>query len=68
MTLRQLRGSKGFTQKWVSEKVEVTQTTVSYWERGCGKPCRKYRKKLAELYGVTPWEIEDVIDETMGRR
>lgn len=64
MTLKMLRGSKGFTQAYVSEKLEVTQTVVSYWERGKGTPLRKNKMKLAKLYGVPFEELEQAIEET----
>ena len=64
MTLKMLRGAKGFTQEYVSEKLEVTQTVVSFWERGKGSPLKKNQKKLADLYGVTIEEVEQAIRET----
>ena len=48
-------------QEEVAKKLLVDQSAVSNWERGTAKPLRKYRKKLAKLYGVTVSEIEEAI-------
>lgn len=58
MSLKELRKRAGLSQEVVAEKVDVTQAAVSRWESGDTKrPARKYREKLAHLYGVTVDEI-----------
>lgn len=57
MGLRKLRESVGLRQIDVAKKVGVDQGAVSKWENGENKPCMKYRKKLAKLYGVTVDEL-----------
>lgn len=61
MTLRELRENAMLKQEEVAKKLLVDQSAVSNWERGTAKPLRKYRKKLAKLYGVTVSEIEEAI-------
>lgn len=53
MTLKERRQEAGLLQVDVAEKLEVDQTAVSKWETGKTKPAKKYRKKLAILYGCS---------------
>lgn len=55
--LRELRLQSGRTQETVAKKLDVTQAAVSRWESGETTPLRKYRKRLARLYGVTEEEL-----------
>ena len=55
--LRELRLKSGRTQETVAKKLDVTQAAVSRWESGETTPLRKYRKRLARLYGVTEEEL-----------
>lgn len=59
-TLKELRQSAGLRQEDVAKKLDVDQTAVSNWERGKNKPCTKYHKKLAKLYGCT---VEQLLEE-----
>lgn len=61
MTLKEMRLAAGLLQAETAKKIDVDQGTVSHWENGETKPCRKYRKKLAKLYGVTPDELNEAI-------
>ena len=61
ITLKEMRTSAGLTQEAVAKKLVLDQASVSYWESGKTKPLRKYSKKLARLYGVTPEEIEEAL-------
>lgn len=61
ITLKEMRTSAGLTQEAVAKKLVLDQASVSYWESGKTKPLRKYRKKLARLYGVTQEEIEEAL-------
>lgn len=50
---RELRKEKGFTQKELSEMLNLNQTTVSHWELGTALPDVKTLIKLAEIYDVS---------------
>lgn len=62
MTLRELRLRSLLKQEEVAKKLNVDQSAVSNWENGKANPLRKYRKKLAKLYGVT----EDALETAIG--
>ena len=53
MTLKERRQKAGLLQVDVARKLEVDQTAVSKWETGNSKPVKKYREKLAILYGCS---------------
>lgn len=57
MTLSERRKAAGLTQEVVAKRLDVDQGSVSNWERGIYVPHRKYRKKLARLYGCTVDEL-----------
>lgn len=57
MTLKELRKETGLTQEQVAKLLDVDQTAVSNWERGKFEPVRKYRVKLAKLYGCAVDEL-----------
>lgn len=59
MTLRDMRCAALLKQEEVAKKLNIDQSAVSNWERGATRPLRKYHKKLAKLYGVTPEQIEN---------
>lgn len=64
MTLKDLRQRAGLTQEQVAKIIEVDQAAVSNWEIGKYIPVRKYREKLAKLYGSTADEIRSISEET----
>lgn len=53
LTLKERRQKAGLRQSDVAEKLEVNQAAVSKWETGETKPVKKYREKLAILYGCS---------------
>ena len=55
--MRELRLAAGLRQIDVAKEMNVDQGAVSKWESGENKPCRKYHKNLAKLYGVTVAEL-----------
>lgn len=57
MTLKERRLAAGMTQQDVAEKLEVAGGAVSNWELGKNGIARKYKKKLAKLYGCTVDEL-----------
>lgn len=57
MELRELRMMAMLSQADVAKKLNVNQAAVSNWERGLNPPSRKYRRKLAKMYGVTEAQL-----------
>lgn len=55
--LSALRRSNGFTQQEVADKLNVSNKTVSCWERDSYSPDISMIPAIAELYGVTCDEI-----------
>lgn len=55
--IRTLRKRCGMTQVELAKIVNVNQSAVSLWERGCTKPVRKYMKPLADALGVDVEEL-----------
>ena len=58
--MKSLRLRANLVQKEVAYELDVSQTAVSHWESGDTKPCRKYHRKLANLYGVS---VEELLNE-----
>ncbi len=52
-----LRKEKGWTQRELAEKLNVTDKAVSKWERGVGFPDIKTIEPLADALGVSVLEI-----------
>lgn len=50
------------TQKEVAAKLEVDPSAVSRWEAGTNPPLKKYRRKLAEIYGCTEEDLLKPLD------
>lgn len=63
--LRQLRKEKGMTQKQAAECLQISDRTVSKWERGAGMPDVSFWKKLSVLYGV---EIDKILDGDLQKK
>ena len=57
--LCRLRKEKGMTQKQAAEVLQVSDRTISKWERGAGLPDVSLWKGIAGLYGV---DIEKVLE------
>lgn len=51
--IRQLRAEKGFTQKEIADRLNISDKAVSKWERGCGCPDISLVNELAELFEVS---------------
>lgn len=50
------------SQAEVAERLEVDPSTISRWEAGVNPPLKKYRKKLAALYGCTEEDLLKPMD------
>lgn len=57
--LGHLRREKGMTQKQAAEKLQVSDRTISKWERGAGLPDVSMLPALSALYGV---DIEKILE------
>lgn len=57
MTLKDYRFKAGLRQSDVAKILDVEQAAVSQWESGKFRPQKKYRAKLAKLYGCTEAEL-----------
>lgn len=55
--IRSLRKGAGMTQKELADKLGVTITTVSRWEKGEYVPSPRCIKKLADMFGVNGADI-----------
>lgn len=55
--LATLRRAHGYTQQEIADKLDVSNKTISAWERGTVLPDILLLPALAELYGVTTDEI-----------
>lgn len=55
--LATLRRAHGYTQQQIADKLNISNKTVSAWERGTVLPDILMLPALAELYGVTTDEI-----------
>ena len=64
MTLKEFRARAGLRQEDVAKKVDVSIIAVSNWELGKNGIARKYKKKLARLYGCTPQELDEASEES----
>ena len=49
--LRRVRDAQGWTQEHLADRLEVTQPTISFWERGVEYPSFEH---LARLVGLLP--------------
>ncbi len=53
--LKELVRAKGFRQKWLAEKLGVSEVTLSNWVKDKAKPNEENLKKLSEILN-TPIE------------
>lgn len=55
--ISELRKEKGLTQKDIGEKLNITDNSVSKWERGINAPDIYYLGPLSEILGVSVKEL-----------
>jgi transcriptional regulator with XRE-family HTH domain len=53
MLLKELLRSKGLKQKWLANKMGVSEVTVSSWCAGKSVPRKEHLKKLSELLDIS---------------
>ncbi len=49
--------SKGIKQKWLAEKMGVSEVTISNWVTEKSSPSKKHIEKLGDLLGVSINEL-----------
>lgn len=52
--LKQLIQAKGYKQKWLAQKLGVSEVTISNWVSGKTTPKEEHLKKLCEILEVNP--------------
>jgi len=57
MSYRNARKAAGYSIKEVSEKLDISRTSIWNWETGKGNPRLETLKCVAELYGVSVDEL-----------
>ena len=57
--LKEIRKRNGYTQDEVAEKLNVVRQTVSKWESGLSVPDADSLSRLAELYGISIYDLLD---------
>lgn len=57
--IRHLRINKGWTQEYLSERMEISPTYLSSVERGKENPTFDMIVKLSDALGVEMWELFD---------
>lgn len=60
MLLKELLKSKGLKQKWLANKLGVSEVTVSNWCAGKTVPNKEHLKKLSEILEVPLKSIVNV--------
>ena len=61
--LKELRESRGMSQHDVALKLDVTDVAVSRWECRRSNPLRKYRERLAAVYGVSVETVDELLKD-----
>lgn len=62
-TIKELREQRGWTQRDLAGKLDVTITSVSAWERRAYEPRASQLRRLALLFGVSMDDIDFEADE-----
>jgi transcriptional regulator with XRE-family HTH domain len=69
LSFAQARKAAGYTQEGLAERLGVDRTTVARWEAGENEPHPWQRPKIAEAFGLSLWEFNQLLSDvgTMGR-
>lgn len=57
MLLKELFKSKGIKQKWLAQKMDVSQVTVSNWAKEKSHPNQKNLEKLCAILNISMKEL-----------
>lgn len=57
--LKEIIKAKGLKNKFISQKLGVSEVTVSNWVQGKSTPSKKYLEKLSQLLEVP---ISDIVN------
>ena len=69
MTLKEMRENANLTRMQVGFKLNVSESCLAHWELGDQTPAKKYRAKLAKMYGVTVKELVEASEaDVIARR
>lgn len=55
--LKELFQSKGIKQKWLAQKLGVSEVTVSQWAQEKSYPTKKHLEKIFEVLNVSKNEL-----------
>jgi transcriptional regulator with XRE-family HTH domain len=58
MLLKELFRTNGIKQKWVAQKLGVSEVTVSNWVKEKSSPSKKHLQKLSELLNIPIKDIQ----------
>lgn len=59
---KEARKQKGYSQKYVANKLNIHQSNISDWENDISRPSYEYLIAIADLYEVTLYELLGVQD------
>lgn len=62
MSLKMLRIMAGLTQEKLAEVLDVVPSTISNWETGKTKPCKKHRNRLRAALHVTEEQLRKELE------
>ena len=55
--LKELLESKGLKQKWLAQKLGVSEVTISNWVKEKSTPSKKNIEKICEIMEVSPKDL-----------
>ena len=62
MSLKLLRVMAGLTQEELAKALDVVPSTISNWETGKTKPCKKHRNRLRAALHVTEDQLREELE------
>ena len=63
-TIRQLREARGITQSQLSDRMNVSRSTIANWETGTRLPDLLMLSRLAECLGVNPTDLMEYMQDS----
>ncbi len=67
MSFLSAREKAGLTQREVADKLNIDQSSVSWWETGKNNPRAALLPAIASLYGVTVDELLQTDNQSEGK-